>query len=498
MADWIKGLGYYIPPELRNWGTSAKAAANLLRPNPIVNNPNVANLLKAPSVAGVGKVLSDTAITATEVLPGGKLLTAPVKKTSKLVDELLKSGKVKKASEMTDDPLNLMAIERDRFQKIADAKGNRGKILEVGNETTEGTFKYRGKTYNKSDGVKMGYDSKGKRRGSLRERTWTPKENFQKTRSEALSVPNYQTREINKILKENFSNDELLNTTLPQLVKFLKSKGVNFTTKTPTITVSNVRRNITGTTVPSGAPGVDRIPLDQKVLRKPTSSLIKEFNETGQTAINNFRDDMVKLTGFNKSVDDSMKVTSPINRFLNSAVQSLKKGDTTTDEIIEQLNKVDKDALANVLTKNAKIRNKLAKAEELGIKLDDLNLSHMEDVADNWKTSLNANNLFLATKKENQIIQKKLDKDIKNIFKEFRGAKTISEKKEIVKQFKDIKKQLIDNDLVSVIDGKKIGADIDFEKSFKKFSSAADIALNKRLFKKDGGIVGINYLRRPL
>ena len=317
MADWIKGLGYYIPPELRNWGTSAKAAANLLRPNPIVNNPNVANLLKAPSVAGVGKVLSDTAITATEVLPGGKLLTAPVKKTSKLVDELLKSGKVKKASEMTDDPLNLMAIERDRFQKIADAKGNRGKILEVGNETTEGTFKYRGKTYNKSDGVKMGYDSKGKRRGSLRERTWTPKENFQKTRSEALSVPNYQTREINKILKENFSNDELLNTTLPQLVKFLKSKGVNFTTKTPTITVSNVRRSITGTRVPKGAPGVYRIPLDQKVLRKPTSSLIKEFNETGQTAINNFRDDMVKLTGFNKSVDDSMKVTSPLNRFLN-------------------------------------------------------------------------------------------------------------------------------------------------------------------------------------
>jgi len=471
MADWLKGLGYYIPPELRNWGTSAKAAANLLRPNPIVNNPNVANLLKAPSVAGVGKVLSDTAITATEVLPGGKLLTAPVKKTSKLVDDLLKN----------------------RFQKIADAKGNRGQILEVGNETTEGTFKFKGKTYNKSDGVKIGYDSKGKRkRSSWR---WTPKENFQKTKG---GFPHIQTKEINKILRENFSNDELLNTTLPQLVKFLKSKGVNFTTKTPTITVSNVRRSITGTTVPKGAPGVDRIPLDQKVLRKPTSSLIKEFNETGQTAINNFRDDMVKLTGFNKSADDSMKVTSPLNRFLNSAVESLKKGDTTTDEIIEQLNKVDKDALANVLTKNAKIRNKLAKAEELGIKLDDLNLSHMEDVADNWKTSLNANNLFLATKKENQIIQKKLDKDIKNIFKEFRGAKTISEKKEIVKQFKDIKKQLIDNDLVSVIDGKKIGADIDFEKSFKKFSSAADIALNKRLFKKDGGIVGINYLRRPL
>ena len=39
-----------------------------------------------------------------------------------------------------------------------------------------------------------------------------------------------------------------------------------------------------------------------------------------------------------------MKVTSPLNRFLNGALNALKKGDTTTDEIIEQLNKVDKNS----------------------------------------------------------------------------------------------------------------------------------------------------------
>mgnify|MGYP003155078692 FL=1 len=61
MADWIKGLGYYVPPELRNLGASVKALGNVLRPNPILNNPNVANLLRTPSVAGVGKVLSDLA-----------------------------------------------------------------------------------------------------------------------------------------------------------------------------------------------------------------------------------------------------------------------------------------------------------------------------------------------------------------------------------------------------------------------------------------------------
>ena len=122
----------------------------------------------------------------------------------------------------------------------------------------------------------------------------------------------------------------------------------------------------------------------------------------------------------------------------------------------------------------------------------------MEDVADNWKTSLNANNLFLATKNANQKIQTKLDKDIKIIFKNFREAETINEKKEIVKKFKNIKEQLIDNDLVSVIDGKKIGANINFEKSFEKFSSAADSAINKRLFKKDGGMMNINDITGPL
>ena len=171
---------------------------------------------------------------------------------------------------------------------------------------------------------------------------------------------------------------------------------------------------------------------------------------------------------------------------------------TKKQEIIEQLNKVDKEKLSDVLKKYFNLRNKLKKANELGIDLDDLNLSHMENVADNWRTALDANNLFIATKKANQVIQRKLDKDLSKIFEKFREAKTVSEKKEIVKEFKNVKKELIDNNLVSIIDGKKIGADIDFEKSFEKFSTAADTTLNKRLFRKDGGIVSIEEMTRPL
>ena len=379
------------------------------------------------------------------------------------------------------------------FQNIIDAKGGKAKILEVGGEETEGTFRYKNKTFNKSDGV-LKSDSGGKR--------WIPKESLIKTKSESSSVKTLQTREIEKILQENFSNKEMLNTSLPQLTKFLENQGIVFKSKTPQIAymkVGKIRDDLTGQKVGRGGGGIERVPADQKKLRKPTSSLLAEFDEAGQTAISNFQNDLIKLTGFNKSLDDSMKVTSPLNRFLNGALNALKKGDTTTDEIIEQLNNVDKGALADVLKKNANIRNKLKRANELGIDLDDLNLSHMENIADNWKTSLDANNIFLATKEANQIIQRKLDKDIKKLFTNFRKAETLSEKKELVKEFKNIKKELIDNDLVSVIDGKKIGADVDFEKTFKKFSEKADAAILERLFKKDGGIISIEeMIKRPI
>jgi len=445
-------------------------------------------------VKGAGQVADELATTARffpEYNPLKKFQPKSVGAMS--IDELIESGQIKKASEITDDAENLMAIERDRFQKIAEAKGSKSIIIEVGNESTEGTFRYKGQTFNKSNGVLKREPDGGRR--------WIPKDSFLKTKSESSSVKTLLTRDIEKLLKENFSNEEMLNTSLPQLTKFLENQGIIFKSKTPQIKymkVGKIRDDLTGQKVGRGGGGIERVPPDQKKLRKPTSSLLAEFDEAGQAVINNFQNDLIKLTGFNKSLDDSMKVTSPLNRFLNGAINALKKGDTTTDEIIEQLNKVDKDALADVLIKNAKIRDKLKKANELGIDLDDLNLSHMENIADNWKTSLDANNIFLATKEANQIIQRKLDKDISNIFKSFREAKTISEKKELVKEFKNIKKELVDNNLVSVIDGKKIGADVDFEKTFKKFSEEADAAILERLFKKDGGMVSIFEMTRPI
>jgi hypothetical protein len=103
--DFLKGIGRFIPPELRRFAPTFKAAAELLKPNPIVNNPSTANLLRSPSLANLGKVLSDVAITSTEVLPGGKLITTPVKKTSKLTSDIIKKqlDKGKKLTEAIQD-----------------------------------------------------------------------------------------------------------------------------------------------------------------------------------------------------------------------------------------------------------------------------------------------------------------------------------------------------------------------------------------------------------
>ena len=122
--DFFKGLGRYIPPEIRRFSPAIKTVADILRPTQIVKNPAVSNLVRSPSLANLGTVLSNTAMTAAEVIPGGKLVTTPVKKTSKLVDDLIKSKQVKKASELTQDPLNLMSIKRDRFGRIIEAKSD--------------------------------------------------------------------------------------------------------------------------------------------------------------------------------------------------------------------------------------------------------------------------------------------------------------------------------------------------------------------------------------
>jgi len=116
-----------------------------------------------------------------EDIPDMSMLT---KTEDKTIDDLLSSGQIKKASEITDDAENLMAIKRDRLQKIIEAKRPGGTIFEIGEEGTEGTFRYRGETYNKADGILIGYPSK--RAGRDFEKNWVPKKVIEEPNVEAM------------------------------------------------------------------------------------------------------------------------------------------------------------------------------------------------------------------------------------------------------------------------------------------------------------------------
>ena len=105
-TDFFKGLGRYIPPEIRRFSPAIKTVADILRPTQIVKNPAVSNLVRSPSLANLGTVLSNTAMTAAEVIPGGKLVTTPVKKASKIVDDFFDYGyRVKPSKTPSKDPL---------------------------------------------------------------------------------------------------------------------------------------------------------------------------------------------------------------------------------------------------------------------------------------------------------------------------------------------------------------------------------------------------------
>jgi hypothetical protein len=54
MSDFLKGLGYYIPPELRNVGTSFRALGNVLRPTPYTSTPTKELLTSAANISKQG------------------------------------------------------------------------------------------------------------------------------------------------------------------------------------------------------------------------------------------------------------------------------------------------------------------------------------------------------------------------------------------------------------------------------------------------------------
>ena len=212
------------------------------------------------------------------------------------------------------------------------------------------------------------------------------------------------------------------------------------------------------------------------------------FSEEGSKQAHNIKNQIVSNLPGNIRDQARKNLTMNIDRMAKFALRS---GATEAD-VLKTLAKVDVDELAKIQAERITIQSRINLANKLGIDVDKANLSHKADVLKNWKLTLQSDNLFFAGAKANQQIQVAVNKEIDDLIAElgaveFRrlrlGINVSKQEKEIAKKIKKLEQTLIDNDLISVVQGEKMGAKelVDDPRFTKKMLESVDNKILNRL-----------------
>ena len=232
------------------------------------------------------------------------------------------------------------------------------------------------------------------------------------------------------------------------------------------------------------------------------------LDDVNKTTINNFIDKTKDVIGYGtkkrlfeiKRSSVKRKIESMIGRLIHRA----EKDGVDINTALKSLDDVNIKELVDVIKQNSILRNRIDQAKkELGITLKDFNLSHIEDVARNYKNTLKADNLFFLETKKNLSLQPKLEKKIDKILENLSNAKTKKDKTSLLNDLANVEKEMIDNNIISNIDGiiygdKSITAKSSFDRFSKEFADQAYEGDPLMARFKNGGIVGISHLTRPL
>jgi hypothetical protein len=178
----------------------------------------------------------------------------------------------------------------------------------------------------------------------------------------------------------------------------------------------------------------------------------------------------------------------------------------TMDEILKSFkNQIDDPDFLNkvvpLMIEKAKTGNYIKGIrKDLGVTLDDVNLSHMTAVVDDIDQTFNINNLFIGKSSLNQQesnIQKTIKKLQNNLKKDNISS---SEKLKAKEQIEDLQFELENKGYYESISKNYPSASdvgMDVQKQIKEKISETMMG-EPTYFKKDGGMVGISHLTRPL
>ena len=433
----------------------------------------------------------------------GKLIDKGIEKLEEKFFDL-EEKKLKELEEGKPD--DSFAKLGDNFESITQTPGSKGKIILVGNETTEGTFKYGGKTYNKSDGIRLEYPTISPSKVTPT-RSWVPKEVYGKPK--VPPTENFKTRhvaetveEINKI----FPNQNLHELTAPQILDILRQNGYD-TTESTIFTAKNKIMGRGPTAEENRAKSI----LDPEGYEAEDLS----FFSGALSRLDKKVYDQTKA--FIKDVTPNKLEKNILNKHLGRMVKFAKREGATDAEILEAINNVDKEKLKELLSGVGELRALNKQLRDLGInpvvqgKPYAINLSHKIPVKKDWRKSFDPDNLFVSDSYGNLILQPSLEKQIKDIKDGLKNFKTLTEKKEFLKQsmpgfegdkartIKEVRQAFKDNRLISIFGNKVFGSPNPNDPYF--IEQMRDI-LTKRLEKgkfKKGGIISMEeMIERPI
>ena len=182
---------------------------------------------------------------------------------------------------------------------------------------------------------------------------------------------------------------------------------------------------------------------------------------------------------------------------------------TNPNEIIKVIQGIDAEGFANIFARKRSLEDNIKFLREQALssslkrtnpelfvdqtrKVGDfdiglIELSHIEDVAQNWRAAFDINNIFLAPGKFNRD-QLLIDRSIKKQLNAFSKAKTISEKKAVIKQLRKIEQQLIDKNLISKFGDRYFGVNKDSAIEANLLKNVEE-AVDFTRYLADGGLV---------
>jgi len=213
---------------------------------------------------------------------------------------------------------------------------------------------------------------------------------------------------------------------------------------------------------------------------------------------------MKKITnsiGTNESVRGIIR--NNVNRMIKYGVRDQGK---SIDEVMASLQKQTDnpeflEKVIPLIQKKIKTQNYIKGIKkDLGIDLDSVDLSHMKAVVEDIDQTFKLNNLFIGLSKKNtaeSIIQKNIRR-LTNQLDEKGGS--VANKNKIKADIEDLQYKLKTGDYYDAVSENypstsDVGVDV--QKQIKEKISEAMMG-EPTYFKKDGGMVGISHLTRPL